>query len=80
MEEREGWEGWEECERNNFTNYASQLQAAFAQSSKQISNPKSIKIARYSFNFCDSRSNKSDPNLCACLGKLIRPRSYLTLH
>jgi hypothetical protein len=40
-----------------------------------ISNPKSIKTACYSINFCDLRSNKFDPNLCACLGKLFRPRS-----
>jgi hypothetical protein len=38
-------------------------------------NDKNIKIARYSINFCDLRSNKSDPNLCAYLWKLIRPRS-----
>jgi hypothetical protein len=36
---------------------------------------KSIKIACYSINFCDLRSNKFDPNLCAYLGKLFRPRS-----
>jgi hypothetical protein len=42
-----------------------------------ISNPKSIKIACYSINFCDLRSNKFDPNLCAYLGKLFRPRSLL---
>ena len=32
-------------------------------------------IARYSINFCDLRSNKFDPNLCAYLGKLFRPCS-----
>ena len=32
-------------------------------------------IARYSFDFCDCRSNKPDLNLCAYLRKLIRPRS-----
>jgi len=40
-----------------------------------VSNHKNIEIARYSFNFCDLRSNKFDPNLCAYLRKLIRPRS-----
>ena len=29
-----------------------------------ISNPKNLKIACYSINFCDLRSNKYDPNLC----------------
>jgi len=42
-----------------------------------ISNHKNIKIACYSINFCDLRSNKFDPNLCAYLGKLFRPRSFL---
>jgi len=42
-----------------------------------IPNHKNIKIARYSINFCDLRSNKFDPNLCAYLGKLFRPRSLL---
>jgi len=44
-----------------------------------ISNHKNLEIARYSFNFCDLRSNKFDPNLCAYLWKLIRPRSLANI-
>ncbi|MBC2694920.1 MAG: hypothetical protein HF982_06535 [Desulfobacteraceae bacterium] len=42
---------------------------------KDVANHKNIEIACYSINFCDLKSNKSDPNLCAYLWKLIRPRS-----
>jgi len=38
-------------------------------------NGRGARCSRYSFNFCDLRSNKFDPNLCAYLRKLIRPRS-----
>ncbi len=68
--------------RNNFPNYASHLQTAFVRSGcdayilhqldmfilmhgRRVPDHKNITC--YSFNFCDLRSGKSGPNLCAYL-------------
>jgi len=34
-------------------------------------NGRGARCSRYSFNFCDLRSNKFDPNLCAYFGEVI---------
>ena len=57
--------------RNNFPNLCITASGHLC----PISNHKNIQIASYSINFCDLRSNKFEPNLCAYLGKLFRPRS-----